>query len=155
MMLFIVVIALAVSISTAFVARPVQYRFNGFISMSSAEDPLDAIRAKVAADPSYNPMQDPQAMQALQDSLPQELKDVPTAIQRLKVAFEDATGGVDKIGDLDSALNDINLKDLISSPTSKWLREGMPKDDPPFSKSRLNELKEELSQKYPQVPFEN
>ena len=38
-------------------------------------DPLEAIKAKMAADPSYNPMSDPQAMQVLESMMKISVRD--------------------------------------------------------------------------------
>ena len=77
------------------------------LQMSDGVDPLEAIRAKMASDPSYNPMSDPQAMQVLESMIPQEMKDLPNAVERLKVSFTDATTGQDAIEDLNAVAEGI------------------------------------------------
>merc|ERR1712146_609748 len=94
-------------------------------------DPLEAIKAKMAADPSYNPMSDPQAMQVLESMIPQEMKDLPNAVERLKVSFTDATTGQDAIEDLDKLASDFqrDKKTLLQSPSSQFFTGGMPKPE--------------------------
>ena len=123
------------------------------LQMSSA-DPLEEIRAKVKADPSYNPMQDPQAMQVLESMIPAEIKEIPNAVERLKVAIKDASSGPNAVVDLDKVASDFKgpKSDLISTPTSKWMKDGLPNDNPSFSEATKNDLKQKVKAANPDVP---
>lgn len=116
--------------------------------------PLDSIRAKMAADPSYNPFNDPQAIQTIETNLPSEIREFGHAIERLKVAFKDANSGPDAAVDLDSAFATVtNKKDLISSPTSQWFKDGMDGNtDQEPSEVELAELKSKIKDQYPHIP---
>jgi len=123
--------------------------------MSDAgENPaIDAIRQKMAADKDYNPMADPQAMQVLESLIPQEMKDIPNAIERLKVAFKDATEGTDALADIDGAAAGFtDKKSLISTPTSDWMKGGM--SPAGYDESKKNELKDKVQKANPGVPME-
>lgn len=126
---------------------------------ASSGDPLDAIRAKMASDPSYNPMQDQQAMQILESKIPSEVRDVSNAVERLRVAIKDATEGTDAINDLDGSAAKFGGQGeggagLISSPQSAWFKEGQPNEkDGSFSQSRKDELMAKLKSAYPEVPL--
>ena len=104
--------------------------------INMSEDPLDAIRAKVAADPSYNPMADPEAMKVLESYIPDALREIPNAINRLKVSYKDNTQG--EMSSLNAAVKDLDFENKISSPTSKWFQNGRP--NPGFSASKKKEL---------------
>ena len=123
------------------------------VDVEGASDPLDAIRAKVANDPSYNPMNDPEAMGLLESMLPEEMKEFPNALERLKVALQDATTGADSVSDIDKFAADIgNKKELISSPTSQWFKDGMPESGAKADQTKLKDLAEKLKAKYPDIP---
>ena len=118
-------------------------------------DPLQAIRDKMAADPNYNPMQDPQAMQALESRVPESLRDIANSIERTKVSFKDATEGSDAntFAELERLLSETpNRGELLSSPTSSFFKERQP--DVTFDQSKADSLYEELKKEYPQVPEE-
>ena len=109
-------------------------------------DPLDAIKQKMAADPNYNPMQDPQAMQVLEGMITMEMREVSGAIQRLKVAFTDATTGNDAftLQQLNEAAAKYdNKQELISAPNSDFIRSGM-SEDVDVSDARIQELIDQL-----------
>lgn len=140
--------------------RPHVLRFsvaskNTLLHMSDGQgtDPLEAIRVKMAADPSYNPMSDPEAMQVLESMIPQEMKDLPNAVERLKVAFTDATTGVDAIENIDTVAKDFDgdKASLLSSPSSKFFTSGQtaPTD---FSENEKADLFKKLREEYPDVP---
>lgn len=118
------------------------------------EELFKNIAAKMSADPNYNPMADPQAMQVLDSIIPQNVKDVGTAIERLKVAFKDATEGPDAkpLSELSDLATKMANKEILSSPTSKWFREGSPEtwegDDAEEGKNmpkELSAMKEEMT----------
>jgi hypothetical protein len=118
-------------------------------------DPLDAVRAKMAADPNYDPMKDPQTMQMLEQRLPPEIRDASIGIERLKVAFKDAKEGVTAVpgGDLDAAAAKIGNQS-IQSPQSAWFKNGQPNEtDGAFSESKKQELLDKLQKANPQVPL--
>jgi hypothetical protein len=116
-------------------------------------DPMDAIRAKMAQDPNYDPMKDPQAMQMLESIIPAEMREIPNSIERLKVAFQDATTGPDSktLAELSVELTSSNVKELISSPNSQWFRGGMADSDT-TDKAKLDELYSKLQAENPDVP---
>ena len=124
------------------------------LSMSDptgANAAVEAIRAKMAADPNYNHMADPQAMQVIESLIPATMREFPNAIDRLKVAFQDATSGPDAVADLNVAADTFSSKqELISSPQSKWIKGGMQSTD--FSQSRLDDLYNKVRQEFPDVP---
>jgi hypothetical protein len=121
--------------------------------MGGGGDPLEQIRAKMAADPSYNPMSDPQAMQVLDSLIPQEMKDLPNAVERLKVAFTDATTGSEAIDNLDAMAAEFtgDRASLISSPSSKFFSGGM-SDPGAVDENEKADLFKKLQQEYPDVP---
>ena len=101
-------------------------------------DPLEAIKNKMESDPSYDPLKDPQAMQALESMIPTEMREFANAVERLKVTFDDATTGQNPIEDLDSLSSiqgDTALNMLLSSPTSEWFKAGAP--DEPHNEAEL------------------
>ena len=120
----------------------------------SSPDPLEEIRAKAKADPNYNPMQDPQAMQVLESMIPAEIKEIPNAVERLKVAIKDSSSGPNAVADLNKVAADFTgpKSDLISTPTSAWMKAGMPNENPSFSESLKNELKQKVKSANPDVP---
>ena len=125
------------------------------LNAATGGDPLDAVRAKMAADPNYDPMQDPQTMQMLEQRLPPEIRDATISVERLKVAFKDAKEGVTAVpgGDLDAAASTIGNQS-IQSPQSSWFKNGQPNEtDGAFSESKKQELLEKLQKANPQVPL--
>ena len=128
--------------------------YQGTMPPEGGGDPLDAIKQKMAADPNYNPMQDPQAMQVLEGMVPLEMREVSGAIQRLKVAFTDATTGNDAftLQELNNAAAKYDTKqELISSPNSDFIRSGL-SEDVDVSDSRIQELIDQLKAENPEVP---
>jgi hypothetical protein len=114
-------------------------------------DPLEAIRAKMKADPSYDPMKDPEAMRVLESKLPPQFREFPNAIQRLRVAITDATTGVEAVDNLDARAADFpDKKELISSPQSEWFQSGLPTAE--FNAKEKAELLEKLKKSHPNVP---
>ena len=114
-----------VAMTAAF--RPVLTSSRRAVSALHMSDPMDAIRARMASDPSYDPMKDPQAMQQLESMIPTEMREFANSVERLKVSFTDATTGTNPLSDLD-ALGSIQAStkasDLLSAPTSQWFKEG-------------------------------
>jgi hypothetical protein len=114
-----------VAMTAAF--RPVLTSSRRAVSALHMSDPMDAIRARMASDPSYDPMKDPQAMQQLESMIPTEMREFANSVERLKVSFTDATTGTNPLSDLD-ALGSIQastkVSDLLSAPTSQWFKEG-------------------------------
>ena len=124
-----------------------------FLSLRMAEDPMAAIKAKMAADPNYDPMKDPEAISKIESMIPSELRDLSNAVARLEVAFKDATTGVDAVDNLDKRAAEFpNKNELISSPNSQWFKAGQPADNVPFSSSKKDAAFEKLRQEYPEVP---
>lgn len=145
---------LVVSNAFTFLHSPRIVKRMTVLSMSDPPGPdaaVEAIRAKMAADPNYNPMADPQAMQVIDSLIPATMREFPNAIDRLKVAFQDATSGADAVADLNAAADTFsNKQELISSPQSKWIKGGMQSTD--FSQSRLDDLYNKVRQEFPDVP---
>jgi hypothetical protein len=117
-----------------------------------SEDALKSIRDKIAANPSYNPMSDPQAMQVLESMIPDKMKEVPNAIERLKVSIKDATTGKEAVSDLNSLATLMPKEEAISSPRSNWFKNKFPEDKEAFSKSKQQDLLRDAKSKYPDVP---
>lgn len=120
----------------------------------SSPDPMDEIRQKMASDPNYNPMQDPQAQAALEAMIPSEMKELPNALERLRIAMKDATTGASAVTDLNKVASEYKgpKTDLISSPQSEWMKGGMPNDNPAFSDSRKKELLGKIKSAFPEIP---
>eukprot|EP01041_Mallomonas_annulata_P007828 gene7828-16008_t len=116
------------------------------------DDALKAIREKMAADPSYNPMSDPQAVQIIESMIPDTMRELPNAIERVNVAFKDATTGQDAVGDVDTLSSVMSKEDAISSPQSKWFKEKFPEDTPAYSESQKDDLLKKARAKFPDVP---
>lgn len=132
--------------------KPMQVR------MASEDPNIDAIRAKMQADPNYNPMTDPHAAEVLDSLIPDYLKEIPNSIERLNVAFKDATSGAEAIDDLDKfAASFENKRELISSPQSDFFLNGMKVDASGAgdSEAELEELLKKLQQQYPDIPFDS
>ena len=129
------------------------------LHMSSVEevgdsDPLEAIKNKIASDPSYDPLKDPQAMQALESMIPTEMREFANAVERLKVTFDDATTGQNPIEDLDSLKvqqDDTALNVLLSSPTSEWFKGGAP--DETVNEDELKDALRDVQKEYPDIPM--
>lgn len=155
LMVVALLLAVLVSAISAFrVSRMSVSSISSRVSLRmSTADPMDEIRAKMEADPSYNPMSDPQAMQVLEGMLPDELKEIPNAIDRMRVALQNAMTGADAVNDIDAAAAGFtNKQDLISTPTSAWMKAGMPNDNPAFSETLKAEFFEKVRQENPDVP---
>ena len=119
-----------------------------------SDDPMDAIKAKMASDPNYDPMKDPEALRMIESKIPSEMRDISNALSRLEVSFKDATTGTDAVDDLDARAVDFpNKAELISSPQSKWFKNSMPVDEVAFSSKKKDELFEKLKKAYPEVPL--
>ena len=124
------------------------------LKMSDSADPLAAIRAKMASDPSYDPLKDPDAIRQIENIIPTPLRDISNAIARLQVAFKDSTTGTEAVDDLDARAKEIpNKRELISSPQSTWFKQSNPDEEIPFSKAKLQELQEKLRKEFPEVPL--
>ena len=145
MLAFAILILLCVG-ATALV-RPFRLTAGTSRTVLRASSPeVDAIRQRMQSDPSYNPMTDPEAMAAIESLIPEELKEIPNAVARLKVAMTDAqsVSGLE-----DAAKKFTNKGDLISSPTSEWFQQSMPADSPAFSESELADVVERVRSSYP------
>jgi len=120
---------------------------------SADADPMAAIRAKMAQDPNYDPMKDPEAMQTLEQMIPPEMREIPNSVERLKVAFTDATSGPDSktLSELESIAASFDTKELIQSPNSEWFKNGMP-DGEATDEAKLQSLYDELKAANPDVP---
>ena len=134
-----------------------KYISTSSLRMSDAPvDPMEAIRARMAQDPSYEPLKDPATMQQLESMIPSEYREFANAMERLKVAFADAQGGVDGLEDLDSlAAIAINTKvgELLSSPQSKFFQGGAADEEIPFDEEKLRDLLADVQRDFPDVPM--
>ena len=120
----------------------------------STPDPMDEIRSRMEQDPSYDPMKDPQAMQALEGMIPNEMREFANAIERLKVSFTDATTGQNPIDDLDSlstVAQTVKGSDLISSPTSEWFKNGAV--DEGYDEVKLKDYMRDVQKEFPDAPM--
>lgn len=90
----------------------------------------------------------------MEASTSQELKDVATAIARLRVAFKDATTGADAptLADVDKFAKEQGTKEMISSPTSQWFKLGTP-DEGGLNPAELEKLKAEIAKAFPSIPL--
>lgn len=153
MMFLCIILAILVLYSNAFYLSSIKSSHRFSLQMSDASDPLGPIRAKMAADPNYNPMADPQAMSVIESLIPAEMREFPNSMERVKVAFKDATSGADSVTNLDSTAETFaNKQELISSPQSQWFKSGMPNSD--YSKDKADELLKKLKSEFPDVPSE-
>eukprot|EP01031_Cornospumella_fuschlensis_P037762 gene37762-45876_t len=117
----------------------------------STPDPMDAIRAKMKADPNYDPMKDPEAMRALDSMIPDQLREFGNAVAKLKVALADSITGVEGVKDLNRRVAGMEKKGALSAPTSEWFKAGMPK--PTVDQAAKQRAKEEIKRRYPQAPI--
>ena len=121
------------------------------LQMSDVEDdPIAELRKKMQSDPNFDPSKDPRMMEALESMIPQELRDMPMAVERLIVAFKDATSGVDAVTNIDEAAKMFGSESLISSPQSKWFQGGA--QDETYSESSKKDLLQKLKAAHPEVP---
>jgi hypothetical protein len=117
-------------------------------------DALDPIRAKIAADPSYDPTKDPEAMRVLEGIIPDHYREFYNAAERLRASLKAATSGVAAVEKLDENAAQwlsTNDKELISTPTSAWFKQGKPAAK--VNKTEKESLKQKLKNKFPEVPF--
>ena len=136
----------------AFIAP--RFKINSAKLFAATGDPLDAIRARMASDPNFDPLKDPQTMQILESKIPPELRDASNSVERLRVALKDAVEGTDAISDLDAAAAKFGAEGLISSPQSTWFKENQPNEkDGAFSEAKKQELFNKLKGEYPEVPL--
>ena len=78
-------------------------------------------------------------MELIESLIPESMRQLSGAIARLEVAFKDAASDAPegKLDQLNEFAKDFGLKDLISSPNSKWFKGGMPAKTPnPERKAR-------------------
>ncbi len=151
-----IIICLLVALTAVAAFRPViaSSRRSVALRMSDGADPMDAIRSRMAQDPNYDPMKDPQAMQALEGMIPNEMREFANAIERLKVAFTDATTGQNPIDDLDSlstVAQSVKGADLISSPTSQWFKDGA--IDEGYDEVKLKDYMRDVQNEFPDAPM--
>jgi hypothetical protein len=121
-----------------------------------------AIRAKILQDSNYNFMNDPQAMELLESKLPEYLKELPSAVERLSLALEDAgtvfetsSEGSDTLNDIISQVKQESKGGLISSPQSNFFQknENMDGFDLGDAEERIETLQSDFKTEYPSIPF--
>ena len=149
-------ILLLASLTIAFITRPAMIkstRITKALKMSSSEeDPLEELKRRMQQDPNFNPATDPRMAEALEAAVPSELRDIPLAVERLIVAFRDATTGVDAVENLDESAKMFTDEKFISTPQSKWFKEGAPKEE--YSSSTKSSLRDKLTRNHPEVKLE-
>jgi hypothetical protein len=156
-LLSVVVIALMLIVGNSLLIstslRPKSCRL--FASDGAGADPLDAIRARMASDPSFDPLKDPQTMQILESKIPTEMRDASISVERARVAFKDASEGTAAVADLDAAAAKFgNNQGLISSPQSAWFKNGQPNEtNGAFNEAKKQDLFNKLKSQYPEVPL--
>lgn len=154
LLIFALILAVANSFSISLKSRIVRGTSLQPVRMASVEDdPLEELKKKMKADPNFDPTKDPRMMEALESTIPKELRDMPMAVERLIVAFKDATSGVDAVDNIDDAAKMFGTENLISSPQSKWFQGGS-KDEDGYSESNKKDLLQKLKAAHPEVPME-
>ena len=153
-----IVFLLFASLANSFLLSSLQrksrmmYKQN-ILKMSDEEtDPLKDLRDRMASDPNFDPSSDPKFMEALEATLPEALREMPIAIERLNVSFKNAISGTDAVENLDEAVKVFKDEKFISSPQSKWFQAGSP--DESYSESTKKSLLNSLLQKHPEVKAE-
>lgn len=150
-----IILSLLIALTAVAAFRPAMTSSRRSVALRmSSPDPMDAIRARMAQDPSYDPLKDPQAMQALDSMIPTEMREFANSIERLKVAFTDTTTGNNPIEDLDSLSNvaeTVKGADLISSPTSQWFKDGA--IDEGYDEVKLKDYLRDVQKEFPDVPL--
>lgn len=120
--------------------------------MSDGDDPMAELRKKMAENPNFDPSSDPRLMEALENSVPAPIRELPLAVERLIVAFKDAMSGTEGVSDLDASSQLINNEQFISSPQSKWFQQGQPEET--YSESVKKSLLSSLQKAHPEVKLE-
>lgn len=142
-------------ISSSFILRGAN--FNPQSSMpdfenekSEAKKVLDKCRARSQQDPTYDPTNDPQAVQALETINP-ELGRYREGILRLESILQSATEGKDAVEGLEDEIMKVDIREILSSmtPRSDWFKAGMPTEDMDVSEARREELDEALRRDFP------
>lgn len=88
------VLLCVMQISVAFIHSSIKYQRRALLRMTpEQEQAMNYIKQKQAQDPNYDPTNDPQYQQMMMQLIPEEIRDVSSGIERLKVAFKDATEG--------------------------------------------------------------
>ena len=115
---------------------------------------MQAIKDKMAADPNFDPMTDPESMKVIEAMIPESLRDMSSSIARFEVALKDALGE-DEAEDLDvGAASFEDKKDLVSSPVSAFFKDGLPEPTKPFDSAAKADALKKLMDLYPEVAFE-
>lgn len=160
MLITVFILVILVVFSNAYAFKPTlptknwirQHKLD--LAAAGTPDPLDEIRSRMKTDPSYNPMADPKAAPLLESLIPDYLKEIPNAVDRLEAALKDATSGTDAIGDLDKmAASFENKQDLISSPQSDFFAKGMVIEGGDTTGEDVDSLINGLREQYPEVPL--
>ena len=153
LLVFALILAVVNGFSVSLKSRIVRGSSLQPLRMASVEDdPLEELKRKMKEDPNFDPSKDPRMAEALESMIPKELRDMPMAVERLIVAFKDATGGVDAVENLDDAAKMFGTENLISSPQSKWFQGGAA--DEGYSESNKKDLLQKLKAAHPEVPME-
>jgi hypothetical protein len=89
--------------------------------------------------------------------IPSEYREFANAMERLKVAFGDATSGVDSLENLDDLAGiaaDTKIAELLSSPQSKYFQDGAQDEEIPFDGEATKDLLADVQRDFPEVPME-
>jgi hypothetical protein len=153
MMNVLICLTFAALVQSFVISRPRIVSSNFILKMSdAAEDPLKDLRERMASDPSFDPRSDPRMMEALESVLPESLREMPLALERLNVAFKNAMTGTEAVENLDESVKMFKDEKFISSPQSKWFREGAVTET--FSETTKKNLLQSLQQQHPEVKAE-
>jgi hypothetical protein len=88
-------------------------------------DPYWPTMIEKMKDKNYDPLTDPEATAIIEGMVSPEIRELPNAIDRLMVAFTDATTGAEAVEDLDAAAATFPPEELWSSaPSSDWGKSG-------------------------------
>ncbi len=124
------------------------------LSMAEERADVESLKARMANDPDFDPLQDPSSLKILETLIPPESQDALSAIQRLKSVIDAeilAAGDADILQERASRVED-KKESLISTPQSAWVKGGCKDDDDDgISADERQKLMDELKAAYPLI----